>query len=66
VHQPRPNRGTEPSEDPVRHAESLQTPEEILAYWTPERMAQAEPREIRLPGPDEDPDKEAEDGSDNS
>jgi len=29
-------------------------------------MAQAEPREIRLPGPDEDPDKEAEDGSDNS
>lgn len=62
MHQPRPNGGTEPSEDPVRHAESLQTPEEILAYWTPERMAQAEPREIRLP----DPDEEAEDGSDNS
>jgi hypothetical protein len=43
----------------------VQTPEEILAYWTPERMAGAEPREIRLPGPDEDPDKEPEDGSDN-
>ena len=65
MHRPRPNGGTEPPEDPVSHAESVQTPEEILAYWTLERMAGAEPREIRLPGPDEDPDKEPEDGSDN-
>jgi hypothetical protein len=62
VRQPRPNGGPEPSEDRVSHAESVQTPEEILAYWTPERMSRAEPREIRLPGPDEDPDKEPEDG----
>ncbi|WP_190243075.1 hypothetical protein [Arthrobacter globiformis] len=26
-----------------------QAPEEILAYWTPERMAEAVPRDIRLP-----------------
>ncbi|MCE3292127.1 MAG: hypothetical protein K0Q84_1064 [Arthrobacter sp.] len=65
MRQPRPNGGPEPSEDRVSHAESVQTPEEILAYWTPERMSRAEPREIRLPGPDEDPDKEPEDGSAN-
>ncbi|MET3935557.1 hypothetical protein [Arthrobacter sp. OAP107] len=34
-------------------------PEEILAYWTPERMAEAFPREIRLPDPeDTDPKSE--------
>jgi hypothetical protein len=65
VRQPLPNGGLEPSDDPVSHAESVQTPEEILAYWTPERMSRAEPREIRLPGSDEDPDKEPEDGSAN-
>lgn len=37
-----------------------QTPEEVLAYWTPERMARAQPREIRLPGPDGEPDTEPE------
>lgn len=30
-----------------------ESPEEILAYWTPERMAEAVPREIRLPDPEE-------------
>jgi hypothetical protein len=28
-----------------------QTHEEILEYWTEERMAEAKPREIRLPQP---------------
>ncbi|HEY3575868.1 MAG TPA: hypothetical protein VGK98_18835 [Arthrobacter sp.] len=36
-----------------------QPPEEILAYWTPERMAEAFPRGIRLPDPeDRDPKSE--------
>ncbi|MFC9351286.1 hypothetical protein [Arthrobacter sp. NPDC057013] len=26
-----------------------QPPEDVLAYWTPERMAEAVPRDIRLP-----------------
>lgn len=65
MRQSRPKGGPEPSEDRVSHAESVQTPEEILAYWTPERMSRAEPREIRLPGPNEDPDKEPEDGTAN-
>jgi hypothetical protein len=30
-----------------------QAPEEILAYWTPERMAGAVPRDIRLPAQEE-------------
>ena len=30
-----------------------ESPGEILAYWTPERMAQAVPRDIRLPDPEE-------------
>ncbi|MFD5277139.1 hypothetical protein ACFWIX_06200 [Pseudarthrobacter sp. NPDC058362] len=32
-------------------------PEESLEYWTPERMAEAKPREIVLPDP-EAPDPE--------
>lgn len=36
----------------VSHSVS-QTPEEVLAYWTPERMAEAVPRDIRLPVPEE-------------
>ena len=32
---------------------STQAPEEILAYWTPERMAEAVPRDIRLPDPED-------------
>ena len=35
----------------VSHSESDQTHEEILAYWTPARMADAKPRELRLPEP---------------
>lgn len=31
-----------------------ESPEEILAYWTPERMTAAKPREVRLPDPAED------------
>lgn len=31
-----------------------QSPEEILEYWTKERMAQAKPREIVLPAVDPD------------
>ncbi|WP_164201604.1 hypothetical protein [[Micrococcus luteus] ATCC 49442] len=41
--------GKEPGEDSVSHSTSDQTHEEILAYWTPERMAEAKPRELRLP-----------------
>ncbi|MGX1161957.1 hypothetical protein RKD54_002866 [Pseudarthrobacter sp. SLBN-100] len=36
-------------EDAVSHAELSQTHEEILEYWTEERMAEARPRELRLP-----------------
>jgi hypothetical protein len=36
----------------VSHSVS-QAPEEILAYWTPERMAEAVPRDIRLPAQEE-------------
>ena len=40
-------------EDSVSHAELNQTHEEILEYWTDQRMAEAKPRELRLskPGP---------------
>jgi hypothetical protein len=50
-----------PEEDPVSHSDVSQTPEEVLAYWTPERMAEAKPREIRLPEPPGEPDAEPED-----
>lgn len=61
-----PADGTGPAESPPRdeldegvsHSDAGQTPEEILAYWTPERMAQAKPREIRLPGADSDAEAE--------
>ncbi|MET3719302.1 MULTISPECIES: hypothetical protein [unclassified Arthrobacter] len=43
--------GREPGKDSVSHHVSDQTHEEILAYWTPERMAEAKPRELRLPRP---------------
>jgi hypothetical protein len=43
----------------VSHSSIGQAPEEIIAYWTPERMAEAKPREVRLPepapGPYDDP-----------
>ena len=37
--------------DPVSHVDLTQSPEEVLEYWTKERMAEAKPREIRLPKP---------------
>lgn len=40
------------SGDVVSHSVS-EAPEEILAYWTPERMAEAVPRDIRLPDPED-------------
>ncbi|WP_082579496.1 hypothetical protein [Arthrobacter sp. Soil736] len=42
-------------DETVSHSDVSQTPEEVLAYWTPERMAQAKPREIRFPEADADP-----------
>ncbi|MFE4544672.1 hypothetical protein [Arthrobacter sp. NPDC056727] len=42
----------EPDGAEVSHNVS-ESPEEILAYWTPERMAGAVPRDIRLPDPEE-------------
>lgn len=42
----------EPDGAGVRHNVS-ESPEEVLAYWTPERMAEAVPPEIRLPDPAE-------------
>ena len=63
MHQPPSKDGPLPQEDHVSHSEISQTPEEILAYWTPERMAEAKPRELRLAkpvaGPDDDPEAEA-------
>ena len=41
----------DPDEDPVSHVDLTQSPEEVLEYWTKERMAEAKPREIRLPEP---------------
>lgn len=63
-----PADGTGPAESPSRdlpdeavsHSDVIQTPEEALAYWTPERMAQAQPREIRLPVVDGGPGTEPE------
>ncbi|MFC9771591.1 MULTISPECIES: hypothetical protein [unclassified Pseudarthrobacter] len=46
-----------PSKEPregVAHIEVTQTHEEILEYWTEERMAEAKPRELVLrPAPEE-------------
>ncbi|TQJ57968.1 hypothetical protein FBY30_0169 [Arthrobacter sp. SLBN-83] len=41
----------DPDEDPVSHVDLTQSPEEVLEYWTKERMAEAKPREICLPEP---------------
>lgn len=48
-----PPRDTPSGQEPVSQAELDQTHEEILEYWTAERMAGAKPRELRLP--EEDP-----------
>ena len=41
-----------PDQDPVSHVDLNQSPEEVLEYWTDERMAAAKPREIQLPEPE--------------
>jgi hypothetical protein len=61
VHRPPSKDGPLPEEDPVSHSDASQTPEEILEYWTPERMAEAKPREIRLPDPQGEPEPSPED-----
>jgi hypothetical protein len=40
-----------PSEETVSRSDLNQTREEVLAYWTVERIAEAKPREVRLPKP---------------
>ncbi|WP_156372446.1 hypothetical protein [Arthrobacter sp. Leaf337] len=42
------------NDDAVSRSEISQAPEDILAYWTPERLADAKPREVRLPQPEAD------------
>jgi hypothetical protein len=59
VQQP-PKNGT-PGQDPVSHAELNQTHEEILEYWTDQRMAEARPRELRLPEKGDRPGQEGAD-----
>ena len=50
--QPSP-KASDPDQDPaVSHADLTQSPEEVLEYWTEERMAAAKPREIQLPEPE--------------
>ncbi|TLM73276.1 hypothetical protein [Pseudarthrobacter sp. NamB4] len=39
----------QPGEESVSRAELNQSPEEVLEYWTEQRMAEARPRELRLP-----------------
>ncbi|HEY9358660.1 MAG TPA: hypothetical protein VIQ52_20350 [Arthrobacter sp.] len=38
-----------PGDESVSHSEPAQSHEEILEYWTPARLAEAKPRELRLP-----------------
>ena len=38
-------------EDPVSHIDLDQSNEEVLEYWTEERMVEARPRELKLPEP---------------
>ena len=59
--EPLPRDEADEQDETVSESDVSQTPEEVLAYWTPERMAQAEPREIRLPGADSEPDSGPED-----
>ncbi|RAX44337.1 hypothetical protein DQ354_16100 [Arthrobacter sp. AQ5-06] len=50
---PQPPRNSSKDEESgngsVSHSKSAQTHEEILEYWTKQRMADAKPRELRLP-----------------
>jgi len=52
----RPPREPHPDEDRVGHVDLTQSPEEVLEYWTEERMREARPREIHLPEPATRPD----------
>ncbi|WP_457948929.1 hypothetical protein ACTAQI_01020 [Pseudarthrobacter sp. alpha12b] len=54
----------EPDEDPVSHVDLTQSPEEVLEYWTEERMAGAIPREIQLPEPGPGQDDHSQDDQD--
>ncbi|MBE4717195.1 hypothetical protein DAD99_03245 [Pseudarthrobacter sp. AB1] len=40
---------TSPGGESVSHSELAASHEEILEYWTKQRMADAKPRELRLP-----------------
>jgi hypothetical protein len=40
---------TPPGGEPVSHSHLSRTHEEILEYWTVQRMTAAKPRELRLP-----------------
>jgi len=40
-----------PDEGSVSHVDLDQSPEEVLEYWTDQRMAEAKPRELKLPEP---------------
>ena len=44
-----PPKDIAPGTDSVRHVKLNQSHEEILEYWTEQRMAEAKPRELRLP-----------------
>lgn len=48
------------SNEGVSHSSASRAPEETIAYWTPERMAGAKPREVRLAEPVASPDDDAE------
>ena len=61
MHRPRTDSTGPSDEDAVSHSDISQAPEDIIAYWTPERMAEAKPREVRLPEPAAEPEAEPED-----
>lgn len=46
-----PSKPQPDDDDSVSHVDLTQSAEEVLEYWTTERMAEAKPREIRLPEP---------------
>jgi hypothetical protein len=46
----------QPDDESVSHVDLTQSREEVLEYWTEERMAEAKPREIQLPEPGPHPD----------
>jgi hypothetical protein len=48
---PRTDQPESADDEGVSHSGISQAPEDIIAYWTPERMGGAKPREGRLPEP---------------